>query len=490
METAPPAAFAQTAVTGSINGTVTDSTGAVVPNAAVTVKDNATGATLNLTTNSEGRFVAPFLKPDDFSVSAMAPGLQSVTTTVQVLTGQQSVADVVVTPSASSQTVQVSASNAQLIDTQTSNTTTTFTTQQFQNLPMPGGDITTIAYTVPGVLVNPGSGYGNFTSNGLPGLSNLVIINGADNNDPFLHLNNSGSSNMLIGQEEIAQASVVQNGYSVQYGRQAGAIETYTTKSGSNRVHGLLTFNYNSSGLNANDFFNNLYGQPKSKAVSRQYAAQIGGPIWRNKLFFFADTEGIRYILPTSAYLNFPSAEFQNTILNTIPATSVPLYTQMFKTFTGAPAYAGATPVDQNTVGLAAGNSPGGCGGYAGSPVFGGGGTVFGDPSAGDVACLNAAYGAAGNLNKEYTIVGRVDWIVSPKQAMFLRILRDTGQQPTTTSLMSPLLNTGSTQPQYAGQLTDTYTFSPNVTNQLVVAGLWYSAVFGPADIGATLAFS
>lgn len=485
-------AFAQTSITGSINGTVADSTGAVVPNASVTVKDEATGSKLNLTTNADGRFTAPFLKPDRFDISATAPGLQSVTTTVQVLTGQQSAVNVTVTPAANAQTVQVSANNAQLIDTQTSNTTTTFTTQQFQNLPMPGGDITTIAYTVPGVLVNPGSGYGNFTSNGLPGLSNLVIINGADDNDPFLHLNNSGSSNLLIGQEEIAQASVVQNGYSVQYGRQAGAIETYATKSGANRVHGLLMFNYNSSGLNANDFFNNLYGQPKSKAVSRQYAAQIGGPIWKNKLFFFADTEGIRYILPTSAYLNFPSPAFQNTILNTIPASSVPLYTQMFKTFTGAPSYANAVKngaVDSTlTSGLNAGNSPGGCGSYAGSPVFGGG--TFGDPSAGNVACIDAAYGAAGNLNREYTISGRVDWIVSQKHLLFVRILRDTGQQPTTTSLMSPLLNTGSTQPQYSGQLNDTYTFTPNVTNQLVVSGLWYSAIFGPASTSATLAFS
>lgn len=486
LQTSQPIAFAQTAVTGSINGVVTDSTGAVVPNAAVTVKDTATGAIVNLTSNKDGRFTVPFLKPDVFDISATAPGLQSTTTSVQVLVGQQSAVTVQVTPSASSQTVQVSANNTQLIDTQTANTTTTFTTRQFEDLPMPGGDITTIAYTVPGVLVNPGSGYGNFTSNGLPGLSNLVILNGADDNDPFLHVNNTGSSNMTIGQDEIAQASIVQNGYSVQYGRQAGAIETYATKSGTNRVHGLLNFQYNSDGLNANDFFNNLFGQPRSKAVSRQYAAQIGGPIWHDKLFFFADTEGIRYILPTSAYLNFPSAAFQKTVLNTIPATSVPLYGQMFKTFTGAPAYAAALPVTSTGSGLAAGNSPGGCGAYAGTPVFGQPGAVFGDA----VPCVNASYGAAGNLNKEYTIVGRVDWVISDKHDLFVRILSDHGQQPTTTSLMSPLLNTGSSQPSYSGQLNDTYVFNPNLTNQFVLGGLWYTAIFGPSSTSATLAFS
>ena len=137
--------FAQTTVTGAINGTVVDSTGAVVPAATVTLKDEATGTTTILTTNGDGRFSANYLKPDKFDISATSPGLQSVTTTVQALTAQEVGVTVTVTPTASSETVQVSANNAQLVDTQTANLVTTFTTQQFQNLPAPGGDITTIA---------------------------------------------------------------------------------------------------------------------------------------------------------------------------------------------------------------------------------------------------------------------------------------------------------------------------------------------------------
>ena len=156
-----PAAVAQTSTTGSINGTVTDSSGAAVPGAVVVLKDTATGAVINLTTNAEGRFTAPFLKPDTFNVSASAAGFQSNTTRIQILTGQQSAVNITVSPSANTQTVQVNANDAQLIDTQTANLTTTFTTQQFQNLPAPGGDITTIAYTVPGVVVGAGtSGFG------------------------------------------------------------------------------------------------------------------------------------------------------------------------------------------------------------------------------------------------------------------------------------------------------------------------------------------
>ncbi len=102
--------------------------------------------------------------------------------------------------------------------------------------------------------------------NGLPGISNLIILNGADQTDSFFNDSTTGASTLSIGASEIAQASLVQNGYSTEWGRQAGGVETYVTKSGTNRFHGLLNYTYNSDGLNANDFFNNLSGIPKPKS--------------------------------------------------------------------------------------------------------------------------------------------------------------------------------------------------------------------------------
>ena len=486
-----PPLMAQTTTTGSINGTVADSTGAVVPNATVTVTDMSTGAVHTYTTNSHGLFTAPFLPPDAFDVSATAPGMQSTTTSVQILNGQQTAVTLTVTPSANTTTVKVSALNAQLIDTQTSNTTTTFTTAQFQNLPAPGGDITTIAFTVPGVVVGAGtSGFGEIVSNGLPGLSNMVIVNGIDYNDSeYGGINFSGSSNLTLGQQEIAQAAVVQNGYSVQYGRQAGIIETYATKSGTNRVHGLLQYDYNSSGLNANDFFNNLFGVPKSKAVSNQYAAQIGGPIKRDKLFFFADTEGIRFILPQTGFVNLPSPALQASVLanpNITPA-SKSLYGTMFASTNASPAYASAVPVTTGTGSLQDSSGNYGCGSLAGSPDYASGGTL--GTSAAE-SCIDTAFINAAGLNKEYLVTGRLDWNISPKQLIFFRVTDDQGQQPTFTSLINPLWNAGSTQPAYTGQLNDTYTLSPNIVNQFIVGALYYSAIFGPPDIPAALASS
>jgi len=496
-----PAVHAQNSTTGSIAGTVADATGAVVPGASVTVKDAQTGSVLSLTTNSEGRFIAPYLKPDRFAVSATAPGMKSPTTSVQVLIGQQSAVNVTLATATSNQTVTVQANSAQLIDTQTSNLTTTYTTAQFENLPAPGGDLNTIAFTVPGVVVNAGTGgSGDFSSDGLPGVSNLVIIDGADYNDPFLNVAESGASNMTLGQQEIAQASLVQNGYSTEYGRQAGVIENFVTKSGTNTFHGLLWYSYNSDGFNANDFFQNLLDVPRSKAVSNQYAAQIGGPILRNKLFFFADTEGIRYTLPVSDYENYPTAQLQNTILNTLPGgptgPGATLYSALFKVLQGAPSYSTATPVTNGPGPLQDGSDTLGCGSIAGTAVYGVQNEYFGAVPAGApvgstaIPCVNTALATASGTNTEYLVMGRVDWQINDHHEAFVRITKDNGLQPTFTSAITPLYDTISSQPTYTGQLNDTYTFTPNLTNEFILSGLWYSDIFNHPNPAAVLAAS
>ncbi len=490
-----PAVFAQTAVTGGLNGVVADPTGAVVPGATVTLVETNTGDKRVLTTNGLGLYTAPFLKPGDYTVSASANGLQSNTISVDILVGQQSVANLTVSPTGSKQTVTVNANNAQLIQTEDASLTTTFTTEQFENLPNPGGDITTFAFTVPGVVVNTGTGgNGNFSSSGLPGISNLIILNGADQTDSFFNDATTGASTLSIGAAEIEQASLVQNGYNPEWGRQAGAAETYVTKSGSNQLHGLLEWTYNSSGLNANDFFYNLNGIPRQKAVSNQYAAQIGGPIVRNKLFFFADTEGIRYIEPSLGYVNFPTPAFLNTTLNTIPAASVPLYTTMFNLLDGSPSYKTAVPVTTGSGPLQDASGTLGCGSFAGTPVYGQPNTYFGAVPAGSsgtaVPCMMAAAGTTSGALTEHMIIGRVDWNLSDKQKIFVRISDDQGFQPNFISLVNPLLDVQSNQPIWNGQVNHTYVLNPDLTNQFIASAFYYSFPFGPANLQKTLAAS
>ncbi|MFT4111265.1 carboxypeptidase regulatory-like domain-containing protein [Silvibacterium sp.] len=477
----PARLFAQTATTGALSGVVADSSGAVVPGATVTVRDTATGATLTVTTNAEGRFSALLLKPSTYEISAQYTGLASGKTSVAVTVGQTVTSDLKVTPSGENTTVTVSAQAAQLTDTQSPALVTTFTEQQIQNLPAPGGDITTVAFTAPGVAVNAGGSYGNFSADGLPGTSNLYVMNGFDDEDPFLNLNNSGSSNLSLGQGEIDEASVVLNGYSAQYGRAAGAILNYTTKSGTNKFHGMLNYFYNGDVLNANDWFRNYSGEGRQRAISNEWAANVGGPIIKDKLFFFADYEGLRYVLPDTGYAVFPSTQFQNYMLANVPSDALPLYEQAFALYNASPSHASAVAVTTGSGPLQDSTGSLGCGGFAGTA----GATAAGLGT--QYSCETAAVGSASATNKEWLFTARVDWNISDRQKLFGRFKMDRGTQPTYTSFVSPAFNTISSQPSYEGQLNDTIVFNPHLTNQFIFAANWYTAYFGPSDLSQTL---
>ena len=123
-----------------------------------------------------------------------------------------------------------------------------------------------------------GGGYGNFSAFGLPATSNLFTINGNDYNDAFLNLNNSGSSNLLLGGNELQEVAVVSNGYTGQYGRQAGAQVDYTTKSGTNAFHGDAVYDWTGRALNANDPLNKAFGGTRPFENNNQWAAGLGGP--------------------------------------------------------------------------------------------------------------------------------------------------------------------------------------------------------------------
>ncbi len=349
-----PAAYGQSNVTGALSGTVSDATGAVVPGATVVLVDTSTDAKQTEKTNAEGRYMFVNLKPGTYKVSAAAQSLTSDTTQVTVLVGTTASAEIKVTPTGNKEVVEVSSSTAPLVDTENIALSTTFAEQQIQDLPTPGGDVTTVAFTAPGVVVNAGGGGigGNFSSNGLPGISNLFVLNGFDNQDPFLNLNNSGSSNLTLGQGELQEATVIQNAYNSQYGRAAGAEIQYTTKSGGNSFHGEADYNYNGSLLNANGWFNKdeeLAGGQANvapHAVSNEWAANAGGPIIKDKLFFFADYEGLRYVLPSSSgFVTFPSPQLQTYIEQNVPSAVAGLYAKAMQDYTKSPAYKTAIPV-------------------------------------------------------------------------------------------------------------------------------------------------
>jgi carboxypeptidase family protein len=471
----PGISMAQSIVTGALSGTVTDPSGAVIVGANLTLKNSGTGESLTTASNGTGGFQFTLLQPGTYTLTVTQSGFKQASESVEVHLGQISTVNLKMEVGAGSVTVEVTGQGA-LLQTEDANISTNFDTRQIQNVPNPGGDITNIAQQAPGVTMNTtGSGFGNFSAYGLPGTANLFTINGNDYNDPFLNLNNSGSSNLLLGGNELQEVAVVVNGYTGQYGRQAGAQIDYTTKGGGNSFHGDAVYDWTGRELNANDYFNNHGGAPRPFSNNNQWAASLGGPIKKDKLFFFANTEGLRYILPTSTLVFTPTTAYENYILSQTPIASSPAVTAFYNNaFSLYNAAAARFP--------AAAPAVGSCGASSGFPAF------SGDPTGKTVACLQKFQDTGENQNKEWLLDGRVDYVMSDKDKIFGRFKVDRGSQPTYTDPINPIFNALSVQPEDDGQLNYTHVFSPNVVNSFVGSVLYYKAIFANANQTAALA--
>lgn len=462
-----PALFAQSITSGDITGTVTDATGAALPNAQVSLRNTATGATHNANTSSQGAYRFALLPPGPYNVSVNAPGFTQREQRVVVAAGQASTVDLQLAVASATTTVDVT-ENASVVQTENADNTTVFSTQQLLNLPNPGGDLTYVAQTAPGVVMNTQAGYGNLTVSGLPSTSNLFTINGQNTNDPYFNINNSGASNLLLGANEISEAAVVTNGYSGQWGQLSGAQVNYITLSGSNEFHGNANYFWNGRAMNANDFFANTAGQDRPFTNANQWSTRLGGPIWKNKTFFFVNYEGLRLVSPSaSTQVKVPSPQFQAATLANLTATGrsalVPFYQQLFSVYNNSPYIGLAQPVTNS------------CGGVAFA------GLAAGAP------CTLSYRVSAPNSAKEYQWAGRVDHQLTDADRVYLRLFRDNGTQPTATDPVSPVFNAYSPQPQMSGQVHETHTFGGKAVNEINFSTLYYSAAFYNTDQAGAL---
>jgi hypothetical protein len=335
--------------------------------------------------------------------------------------------------------------------------------------------MTSYALTAPGVTVSTGGGYGNFSAFGLPGVANLFTINGNDNMDPYLNLNNSGASNLTLGANEIQEAAVVLNGYTGQYGRQAGAQVNYVTKSGSNAFHGNAQWYWNGAKLNANDWFNNASdpATPRPHAVSNEWADSVSGPIVKNKLFFFFDNEGLRYVLPSGGPVYIPTTDFASFVLNNLKATNspaVPLYTTAFNLYANSSGSGRATPVTKAI------DDQLGCGDFTGTAGYG-----VTKP------CAATFQSTVNNLNTEWLLATRVDYNITNSDRVYFRYNTDHGVQATGTDPINPAFNANSVQPSYGGQAGWTKSIGASMVNQLLLSASYYTAIFGPPNLQAAL---
>ncbi len=462
------ALVAQTITTGDVAGTVKDPTGAVIPTATVTLKSVDTGETRTATPNGSGEYRFSTLKPGTYQITAASAGLKTSTGSFTVALGQILGVNLTLTPE-SAQTVVNVTDAVQLVQNDNANLSTSFDSHQLENLPAPGNDMTAYAFDTPGVTVSTGGGYGSFSAFGLPAVANLFTINGSDNMDPYLNLNNSGASNLTLGSNEISEAAVVVNGYTGQYGRQAGANVNYVTKSGTNEFHGNAAWFYNGRVMNANDWFNNATGTARPFAVSNEWADSIGGPAIKNKLFFFVDNEGLRYVLPGGGPVYVPSPQFEQYITANLTANNpaaLPFYQKAFGLYNNSSG-SGRTTADPNA-GL-------GCGDFAVG--------AFGT----SVPCALTFRSTVNNLNTEWLMAARVDYNITSKDHVYFRYNTDHGVQATGTDPINSAFNANSVQPSYGGQFGYTRVMGPTMVNQLLLSASYYTAIFGPPNLASAL---
>jgi hypothetical protein len=457
----------QSLIAGDLAGQVVDPSKALVVDADVLLKSKETGATEQGKTNSEGYFHFSLLKPGNYEVTVTKSGFAKVIQNATVDVGKTTSITVSLEISSTTASIEVT-TTPELVSTDTA-PTTTFTQQEVQLLPNPGGDITNIAFTSPGVVVainqSGMNGYGNFTANGLPATSNLFTTNGENNMDPYFNINNSGATNLTLGSNEVQEVSVITNPYSGQYGQLSGAQVSYITKSGTNDFHGNAQYWWNGRYMNANDFFNKWQtpagvANPAPFGNANQWATSVGGPIIKNKTFFFADYEGLRFVLPSSQTVYIPTQGFATAVLNNVQAlqpSEAATYQQIFNLYANAK---GA-----NTA-VAQPNSS-----FCNSLTLPG----F-DPTTQN--CMAQFLASPTALAHEFIVAGRVDQRIGDKDNLYGRFKIDHGLQPTVVDPISPNFSALSNQPAWDVQANESHVFSATQTNVFTAALSHYVAQF------------
>src|SRR5277367_5192063 len=440
----------QSLIAGDISGRITDPKESVVPNAVVNLKSLDTGTTQKTTSSDEGSYQFSLLKPGSYQVSTSVAGFAEAIRTVTVALGQTTRVDLKLEISEAIQVVEVTDTTS-LIRADPG-IATSFTPIEVALLPAAGGDMTNIAFTAPGVLVSPGTGYGNFTANGLPANSNLFTVNGENDNGPLSNLNLSGATNLTLGNNEVMEATVTTNAYAGQYGQLIGAQVSYVTRSGTNEFHGNAEYWWNGRVMNADNWFNNANGGIRPFANANQWAASIGGPIRKDKAWFFVNTEGLRFVLPVVNAVTVPTPAFAAAILANIQATQ-PNQANAYQTILNlwADAAKGRNPVisPSQSDGCVAGVVPG---------------WLEGAPCSEDVITTRSA------LAKEWILVGRIDFNLSPKDDTFFRFKLDHGVQPSYLDPVSANFDALSSQPFYDFQAQERHVFNTSMTNSFIAS--------------------
>jgi hypothetical protein len=438
-------AFGQ-AVSGNMVGTVTDSSGAAVVNADVIATNVGTGVSTDAKTNSTGGYRFDNLPAGSYRITAKSSGFRTTTVNVDVLLNQTGTANVTLSPGASTETVEVSG-EAPLIDTSTQQLQITYQEKQLLDLPTSGLGVSpngqnlgvlNLALLDAGVGSTGGLGAGTGPSvGGQRPRNNNFTVEGVDNND-------KGVTGPLIyvPQDAVSNFSVLQNQFNSEFGHSTGGQFSITVLSGTNGFHGRAYEYFQNRNLNAIDQSlanQGIFENPRYD--SNRFGGQIGGPIFKNKLFFFAN--------------------FEYNPVGQSASPGSPLYAPTANGYAQLLAVPGVSAANINALKQFI-SAPGACTGQSGCPDI----TVGGAPI--EVGTFQLV---APNYVNYRALTTSMDYNISSKDQLRGRYLYnknasiDTGQ----TGVTLPAFFTTLAIPYHLVSLSEYHTFSPSVTNELRV---------------------
>ena len=303
---------------GTILGTITDPSGAVVAGAKVTAKNTGTGLERSTETSGDGSYSIPELPIGTYNVTISQQGFQTfVATGVTVDVATERRVDAALKTGEITTKVEVSADQLPMVETTTNTLGGVLTAQIVQDMPVNGRDYTKLIYMNPGVAGSPDQisdspgSYGEFSMNGARGRSNNYLLDGTDmkdgyRNDPAINeAGVFGTPSTILPIDAVAEVNVLSN-FEPEYGRNAGAVVNIVTKSGTNALHGSAGEYFRNSALDARNYFN-IASQPKAPFHNNQFGASLGGPIVKDKTFFYADYEGQREPVGVVTVANVPN---------------------------------------------------------------------------------------------------------------------------------------------------------------------------------------
>ena len=389
--------------TGTILGTVTDQSGGVVAGASVTLTNQGTDLELTTVTSNTGDYIFTPIKIGTYKVTVSKSGFRTFSHINIVVNVQAQVkVDFALEPGVVTETVEVTAA-APLLQTQSATVGQTVGSRQITDLPLPSQNYTFLAQLAAGVTTVATGGGGRFNStggfvaNGLPAPLNNYILDGIDNNNDEVDFLNGTAYVNLPPPDAIQEFKLQTSNFSAEFGRAGGAVVNAAIKSGTNDFHGDVWEYLRNDKLDANGFFANALGQEKGELRRNEFGGALGGPILRNKTFFFGDYNGIRIrqaslhtpTVPTAAEAASGFANFQD-LLATNPSSSSDLLGRtflnetIFDPATTRPVVCGAADPVTGLVGTCPkGAAPGTSVGYVRDPFSfnsGSGNNLYGTP--------------------------------------------------------------------------------------------------------------